>query len=48
MASLGIAYEQAIKSAFEADNHRHTHEEAEGQQSFDELYDDVETEINED
>ena len=48
IASLGVAYEQAIKAAFEADSHGHTHEETEGQQAFDELHEDVETEINED
>jgi hypothetical protein len=48
IASLGVAYEQAINAAFEADNHEHTHEEAEGQQSFDELHEDVGTGINED
>jgi len=46
---LGIAYEQVIEEAFNADQrHDHSHEETEGQQAFDELHEEVETQINED
>ena len=46
---LGVAYEQVIEEAFNADQrHDHSHEETEGQQAFDELHEEVETQINED
>jgi hypothetical protein len=46
MQPLGVAYGQVIEDTFKAE--QHTHEEAEGQQAFDELHEDVEAEINED
>ena len=46
---LGVAYEQVIEDAFNADQrHDHPHEETEGQQAFDELHEEVEAQINED
>lgn len=46
---LGVAYEQVIQEAFNADQqHEHTHEETEGQQAFDELNEEVEAQVNED